>query len=611
MATACKNDDQADKIPEYSYSDKVVGEIKNPSFTFGTQSLEYDDYPKTTIDGWSFTKVATSKSGVVDVSKNGWTELMSNLYKDDGLLSYVKHINDFDNEDIRNIIKGDDTNKTVKTEEIKQFIIDNYFLKPETQHEGITGEIKYAFLNPGVHKDAVDNKVYMLNNYTKNFLSHGCAQTLTSSTEITLKRGEYAKVSAWVKTANLNTELTENNYGQKLGANISVKNNFNGSQQANYGIYNITDTEWTKYTFYIKADDVFETKFTLQLSLGYENYPVSGTVYFDDVVVELLESLPTETTTTTGDTIKYTATKTNDISYNKKDNSPIIVQASEYEDNTLYLYDMNVNLLDCSEALDFHKTTDANYYYFTKGSISTDSTSVELSPISSNLDAPYGISTGLKVDLKKPASYTIKLDDNGEPFKLNGESYSAITFFVKNNLSKLYSPNITINVQDIFGEAIVERPEVATISEVNDEWSKYTVLVNNNFDEELHTTPREFYLEIVIGPIYKTDTTPSVSKDDYALGSVTIASPIISTGKTYQYATEEDEIAKDETENYQYYKLLSNTATGTTALYAGFPEDYVEDELEKIEITANEKWEILTRPAPKHTPIETPVPTYP
>ncbi len=575
MASACKNDDQANKIPEYSYTDNVVGELKNPSFTFGTQSLEYKNYPKTSVDGWSFTKVATSKSGVVDVSESGWTELMQNLYKDDGLLSYVKHINDFDNEDIREIIKNGDANKTVKTEEIKQFIIDNYFLKPETQHEGITGEVKYAFLNPGKHQEAVDNKVYMLNNYNKNFLTHGCVQTLTSSTDITLKRGEYAKVSVWVKTANLDTAHTSNNHGQAIGANISVKNTFNGSQQANYGIYNITNTEWAQYTFYIKADNVFETKFTLQLGLGYENYPVSGTVYFDDISVELLDA-------ETFAKIDKNNTVTHNISYNNKDNTPQIVKASEYNgNNTLYLYDMNVNLTNYSSDLSFEETNNGDYYYFTNGSINSNDYSSVAKELVNDLDAPYGISNGLKVELKKPASYSIKLDDNGTPFKLPGESYSAITFFVKNNLNKLYSPNITINVQDIFGNVSEKRSAVATISEINDEWAKYTVIINNNFDEDAKDINgneeyvREFYLEIVIGP---DEEASAKAIDDYALGTVTFTSPIISTGKTYQYASEDNEIANIETENYQYYKLLSNTASGETALYAGFPEDYVEDE---------------------------------
>ncbi len=582
MATACKEDedDSANTIPEFSYSDNADGEIKNPSFTFGTQAMDYEDYPKTSVDGWTFSKVATSKSGVIDVSNNGWTELMSRLYKDDGLLKYVMHINNFDDNDIRDIIRNGNTSVNVTTDEIKQFIIDNYFLQPDAPHPGINKPVKYAFLNPGTHANDLDNKVYMLNNYVAGDFGYGCVQSLISSSEITLNKGEYAKVSVWVKTANLNVDNTSKNYGEPVGANILVKNTFNGSYQSNYGVYNITDTNWTQYSFYLRADDVFETKFILQLGLGYDNCAVEGTVYFDDIDVELLTAEEYQASIA-----GYTDTQISTISYNNKDAKPS-VKASNYSSSKLYLYDMRVNLAEVlnssnsskySQVVNFHNDkTDTTYYNFTQynegnlnGNITNLSNAVELTH-KSNLDAPYGLTNGLEIKLQSPSSYTIKLDNNGSPFSLNGESYSAITFFVKNNLNKLFSSNITINVQDKYGSVITERPSVATISEISDEWTKYTITVKNNFDEDKYVTPREFYLEIVIGPDQYTNII-----DNYAFGSVTIASPIISTGKTYQYVDDTNEI---ETDGYQYYNLLSDTSAGSTALYAGFSQDYTADE---------------------------------
>ena len=574
MASACKEEEQAETIPEYSYTDRVDGEISNPSFTFGTQSMEYDDYPKTTIEGWNFTKVASSKSGVVDVSSYGWNDLMTSLYKDEGLLSYVKHINDFDDNDIRDIIKDGDSNKTVSTEEVREYIIKNYFFNAEDQNPGD----KYSFLNPGTHASDVDNKVYMLNNYVRDDLNYGCVQTVTSSTEVTLKRGEYAKISVWVKTANLNTTQTIKNYDKPIGANISIKNSFNGSSQSNYGIYNIVNDDWQQYTFYVKADDVFETKFTLQLGLGYDNFAAAGTAYFDDITVELLDN-----DEYVASIASYTDTVTNTISYNNKNVKSIGNDASAYNANTLYLYDMRVNLAEISSlsnTVSFHSDkTDKAYYDFTKynnGLLNGNITGVTNTAVvthKTDLDAPYGITNGIELKLNNPASYTIKLDNNGSPFTLNGENYSAITFFVKNNLNKFYATDIIVNVQDKFGTDIVERPAVATISELSEEWSKYTIVVKNNFDKDKYSTVREFYLELVVGP----DEYTSII-DSYALGTVTISSPIVSTGKTYQYASDQDKINKIETEFYQYYKLLSDTATGSTALYAGFNEDYAVDE---------------------------------
>ncbi len=585
MATACKEDgDNSADIPEYSHSDNADSEIKNPSFTFGTQSMDYDDFPKTTIDGWSFTKIADSKSGVVDVSASGWKQLMPNLYKDNGLLSYVKYKYDFDDSDIRDAIRNGDTSVTVTSSEIKDYVIENYFFKAEDQNPGD----KYAFPNPGTHQDATDNKVYMLNNYVSGALYYGCTQTVTSSTEITLNCGEYAKVSVWVKTANLNISETSANHNQPIGANISVKNTFNGSAQSNYGIYNITNTDWQQYTFYIKADEVFETKFTLQLGLGYDNFAATGTVYFDDITVELLDS--DEFASSTKD---YTNKVENKISYNDKDAKPI-VNASEYLNNandTLYLYDMCVNLAEISNysnIVSFNSDkTNTTYYDFTKykeglknGNFTNSNNSVSINTNKTGLDAPYGITEGLEVKINKASSYTIRLDDNGKPFKLENESYAAITLLVKNDLNKFYTTDITINVEDKYGDVIKERAAVATISEANNEWTKYTIIVKNNFDEDAKDqngnnkySDREFYLEIVIGPDKYDDYI-----DNYALGTVTFASPIVSFGKTYQYANEQAELKKEETPFYKFYNLLSESSVGSTALYTGFNEDYTAEE---------------------------------
>ena len=137
-------------------------------------------------------------------------------------------------------------------------------------------------------------------------------------------------------------------------------------------------------------------------------------------------------------------------------------------------------------------------------------------------------------------------------------------------------------------QEIEKRKAVATISETSDEWSKYTIVVRNNFDEDatdslgnLKYGPRKFYFELILGPVEYTDVI-----DNYALGTVTLSSFIFSTGKTYQYTDDTNEV---ETDNYQYYKLLSNTATGDPiALYAGFDSDYEADE------TDSESYSLIT-----------------
>ncbi len=583
FAVACKNDSSSD-IPEYSYTDVDNGTIKNPNFTYGTVIMDYDDYPKTSVTGWNISKNSSAKSGVIDVTKLGWKGFMYNVYSDTGMMNYVKSLNgNFSDSDIKQLIRNENISSTPKAEDVKEYVVKNYLLS-DTEKVGV----KYAFKNPGVPAGATDNKIYMLNNYKTGDLGYGSVQTLTSASEVVLKTGEYAKITVSVKTANLNTETTANSsYNQEIGANIRIKNSFSGNSQALFGIYNITCTEWTDYYFYVKADDVYETKFTIELGLGYDNYYAEGTVYFDDVRVELLDK---------EDVASLTFTETY-IDYNNLDNEDTKISAKTFE-NKNYLYNMSVNManLSNSELGSFANAT----YDFTEynGGISngnpTGAAQVTKTNETNLTGVPYGIKSGIKVDIKdKPASYSIKL----KGFDVASENYMTLTFFVKNQLKKMYSTDITVNILDIYGANISkERPAIAKLSDVSDDWTKLTILIQNNFDRVAYTAVRNFDLEIVIGP-----DTEQNSIDAYALGSVYITDPIITTGVTYQYASETDRENKEPTENYDYYTLLKSTAAGSTALYAGSPNDYAANEADStiynITVAPSDIGTILNKPA--------------
>lgn len=604
LASACSNEDSTtETIPEFSYTENTNSEIKNTSFTLDTSNMKYENFPKTTVEGWNLSRDSSAKSGVIDVSDKGWESLMSNLVKDSGLLSYVRHVNgNFTDADIKNKIReeaGDDTLEPTNSE-IREYIVNNYLIYPDQPDASIT----YPFINPGKHKNDLDNKIYMLNNYNSSSLGFGGVQKITSSTELTLKPGEYAKVSAWVKTANLNLENSSNGYSDvdgPIGASISIKNTFNSNAQSEFGIYNITNTDWQEYHFYIKADQVYETKFTVILGLGYDNYAAEGTAYFDDLDVQLLDKdeynalIATETT----------SLKTYKLDYGNKENDNNKVQSSLYSNN-YHLYDMTVNINEQSGLVNdvsFHNdTTDDNYYSFTQyednntngnptGQLNADN----IASIENNLtNLPYGLSSGIKVSLTKPASFTIKLDNNGTDFTLENETYASITFFVKNQLSKLYATNIIINVQDIYEGTTTTRPAVATISETSDEWVKYTINVRNNFDKDnTNYKTRKFNLEIVVGPDDYQDEI-----DNYSLGTVYISKPIVATGVTYQYV---DKSNKVETPYYQFYNLFSSTSVGSTALYTGFNQDYsdstVQTEYYNISTSPSDIGAIVNRPA--------------
>ena len=589
FAVACKTDDSSTDFPEYSYTDVDDGTIKNPNFAYGTVIMDYKDYPKTTVTGWNLNKNSSAKSGVIDVSSLGWKEFMYNVYGDTGMMNYVKSLNgNFTDSDIKQLIRNENITSTPKPEDVKEYVVKNYLLS-ETAKDGVN----YAFVNPGVPAGATDNKIYMLNNYKTSDLGFGSIQTLTSASEVTLNAGEYAKITVSVKTVNLNTANTIIGYGEEIGANIRVKNSFNSNAQAPFGIYNIvTDPSvnngWAEYSFYIKADAVYTTKFTVELGLGYDNYYAEGTVYFDDVRVEILEDKDVSALTFNEKTLIY-----NDL-----ENDTLKIKAPTYNSSTNYLYNMSLDMTNIPNATvgNFDNATHSFTEY--KGGLvngnPTGAAQVSVTAQTDLEDVPYGLTDGIKVEIKEnPASYSIKLEN----FEVNSENYVAITFFVKNQLSKLYSTDITINVLDIFGTDRVERPAIAKLSDVSDDWAKLTVLIKNNFDRVAYdTVSRYFDLEIVIGPDTEQDLI-----DSYARGTVYITNPIITTGVSYQY---EDDTAKEnneQTPNYDYYALLVGTASGSTALYAGAGADYKADEADatvyNIFVAPSDIGAILNRPA--------------
>lgn len=560
FVTACSSDETSSKKDtSYSYTETDDGVIKNASFAYGTVGTSLKNFPKTSLTGWTLSSdtSVSSKSGVIDVTDAGWKELMNALYGDSSILDYAKRRekHEFTIDDVKAAIKAEnETDENPTSDEIKEYIVKNYFLS----------EVSPVFSNPGTHNGAKDTKVYMLNSYKAgNNSGVGGVRKLTSSTEVTLNKGEYAKISVWIKTENLNMNI----HDEDFGANIRINNSFNGTSQAVFGINNIIADVWTEYTFYVKADEVYETKFTLVLGLGYGDMSVEGTVYFDDITVEHLEKLPD------GMTINNT-----NLEYNADDENQNLIAAAGVSADSNILYVMSVDISDLTGYTTTEPFPPALCGYTTSNDSTAKGDRYDPEPEHkseatevSNLDAPYGISSGLKVTLND-ASYVVK----SNPFTVEREKYAAVTFFIKNELSKFSATTITVDVYDVWNAVTEKRAAVATFSDVNDEWSKCTILVKNNFDADntnysQHDT-RKFYIQIVIGP---TDV-KTQNKTDYANGTVYITCAIVATGVTYQYA-ESDKNKEHESANYDYYQLFSNTANATQALYAGMDNDTITD----------------------------------
>lgn len=588
--SACSpaKEESSNSNTSYTYSEVNDTPISNSYFAYGTADVKLTSYPKSSVTGWTKSaetnmSSSSSKYGVIDVSEDGWDALLDNLYNDSYFLNYFKIRYDFEESDVKEALSEDTSSN------IKNYIIDNYFKsdKEFKYPEGTTD--KNQFSNPGVHDGAKDTKVYMLNNYlSKDNVGRGTAQKVTSATTITLNKGEYGKVSVWVKTQNLS------GIGETFGANIRLTNAFNSASQASFGIYNIVDTEWTQYTIYVKADETYSTTFSLILGLGSDLLTATeGTAYFDDVEFEHV----------TAEEYKANAAIVRGMNYDSEE--AIKINASELPTtNKSVLYDMSLNGYLTANAPTYKlpiadlNEVDVNYTVSNKeingnkinGGRFDD---VNTSPVKSiiTLDEtsfPYA-EKALKVSLNK-ASYTLSLfKDN--PIEVEPEQYSYVEFYVKNELHDFGSTNVTVDAFDICGSQVKKRAAVATISKVDDEWTKVGVVIKNNFTEGT----RSFYLDIILGP---TDVAATDYAMDYATGDVTITTPTISSGSTNQYVDDSEMI---ETDNYALYSLFNSSSNGTISLYAGSANDYSEEdeatENYDISVAPSDIGSITTKPA--------------
>lgn len=248
----------------YTYNETDTEIISNRLFKYGTYDKTADDFPITSLTGWTKSTdnsaySSSVDSGVISVANSdAWDKVFDKLYaKSDFVKVYENKYPAIKD-------KSDDEKKT---------------------------DIKGYFSNPGVRDGAEDKFIYMLNNFTASTANTGTAQRLRSSSSVSVKKGEVYKVSVWVYTNIISSGANEQ------GANIRFTNAVKGNSQAEFRIDNVKTDTWKEYTVYFVAHEDYDCTFTLTLGLGYgngandrtEDY-VMGTAFFDDVTVEKVEA---------------------------------------------------------------------------------------------------------------------------------------------------------------------------------------------------------------------------------------------------------------------------------------------------------------------------------
>lgn len=534
---ACGSTSSTDDDDDRTYSkvEHDEQEMTNGNFEFGTASVESKDFPYTSINGWTRSldnSAASSRvnSGIIDTSEKSWGVLLETLIDNSTFKAWALDKYDIDEDALK---------EEAKKEENLGADADS-----EDVDEWVDGKIKEAledkFVNPATHDGAEGGKVLMLNNYTSN-LGEGTAQKVTSTKTFTLKPDTYGKLSVWVKTGDI---APANNVD--YGANIRLTNTVASVNQDEYAISNIVANEWTKYTFYVKANDFADTTVKLVLGLGYgkghtsltDNY-VEGSVYFDDAVYEELETLPAEVTQTP-DKISLVS-----------DSSSEKMQATVVN-NTAYL-----------------DLTTENFFWQLNADAETKQT-VSNTGASTVPDGAAFTKTasgnGFKVEHTTPNSTTTTLKSSN--FVVVPGEYALITFKLNMKLDKFQRTGLTVYVFDKDpNNSAVENHQVTLSNVMVEDETTYTIIVKNNFAKD--TLKREFYLSFIFGPVNVATTTDTTL---YTKGSYEITELNMKTGET-----EEPEV-KDT--DYNVYSLINRTSTNVynVAAYAGYKADHTEDE---------------------------------
>ncbi len=542
--------------PTYSTNEETDDVlIKNASFNIGTYGTELKNYPIASPNSW--TKAQTDNgstsssvsSGTVDTAEDSWDVLLRTLYSDSDFASYLKNMHnknkseeddEFSDSKIEDAIrkeKGDDKYEVSK-EEITEYAIKEY--------------VKKMYSNPGKSPEAKDDYIYMLNNIGKSaYYQLGLAQKITSSSTVTMEKDKVYAVSVWVKTVNLD--------GQgEIGANIRLTNSFDSKSQAEYRISNIVANEWTKYTIYVKSDVEYTGTFTLVLGLGYGNgdanatdYYTEGTAYFDDITI-------TET-----DAKDFTETLTADYMVLGGEDPVNANLVKKADTHYTCLYEMN-----------FSREEDGYLKALTSPTVTSAFTTSnvigENGAITSENKVGVGESTQTLTDNNdgsytmavNKASATITLKDDS--FSIVNDEYALISFYLKNELIAPADTNVYVDVMDEYKGSTVKRAAVINVAEPSDNFARYVLIIKNNFTNE--TTPRTFYLNIIVGP---NDVASVVYNSDFSTGTVTV--------KDFKIA--KDSLDSDKaTEDFEnIYDFLSDKATATVALHAGYENEYTEE----------------------------------
>lgn len=335
-ALAACTDDATDSSSASSSSsvstsqEKDTGLIKNADFKIVDEKNVFN----TSVTGWTRSVSSTASgsalsskaaSGVLDLDVDAWADLTGSYYSNP---DQVKTLTEeqaeevWDNLTTRDKLlyyktwKEKDENKSLTiSKELEFYESFNITYDDIPQIERFdthhTAE-EIEAIEEDTGKDFDDYKVLMIHNQypdpssSNTYKEQGTAQKYTSSSTVTVKAGESAEFSIWVRTQDLRSSSTSG-AGQDAvdkGAYISITHSVGGKSLDAYRVENInTETMdegelsngWKQYTFLLQGSSYTDTTFSIVLGLGQGGYSdrgewVNGYAFFDDIECETISS---------------------------------------------------------------------------------------------------------------------------------------------------------------------------------------------------------------------------------------------------------------------------------------------------------------------------------
>ena len=326
---SCKDSSSTDSSSSSSSSTantvvKDTGLIKNSKFE---NDLLKDTTPMiTSVSNWTRTIIGNAvsskaASGAIDTSEEAWKNLTGSYYTNpDEVKSLTESQAEaaWDNLTVRD--------KLAYYEAWEDAHSDGDIDEDLSFYESFNidfGDIP-TIANPGTPlKESdegygEDNKILMIHNEnpeassTATYKTLGTAQKYTSGTTVTVPAGAAAKLSLWVKTADLKSSSSTGSSQDAVGkgAFISLTHSVGSESLPEYKVSNIATDEWKQYSFYLQGSSYTDSTFTLVLGLGQDvggrlGY-VNGYAFFDQIECELIDQEDYKTATT-GLNDKYVA----------------------------------------------------------------------------------------------------------------------------------------------------------------------------------------------------------------------------------------------------------------------------------------------------------------